>query len=147
MKKKNDIDLENWALLLRTYNKTIRSIKKDLKDKDHWPIEWYDILWAIERGEDQQLRMQEIGEKVDLEKYNVSRIVDKLVEEKLVTKINCDDDKRGAYAAITEKGLKVRSKMWETYRDSIQDHFGKKFTPDQGQQLFKILSSFLNKIS
>ncbi len=105
-------------------------------------MEWYDLLWCLEREGNRKLRLSELAEKVDLEKYNVTRLVDKLVDEKLLEKLPCEDDKRGSYAVLTEKGKRLRHRMWETYRESIQKHFGSHLTIEESLNLINILQNF-----
>lgn len=140
--KKQDIDIENWALMLKTYNRVLRDIKQDLKSEGLPSLEVYDVLWTLARADQKRLRLQELGEKVDLEKFNVTRLVDKMVKEKLLQKTICDDDKRGTFAVLTEKGEKFRTLMWSTYRKSILQHFGEHLSHEDTTGLLKILKSF-----
>lgn len=139
--KKQDLDLENWALFLKTYNRVLRDIKEDLKSEGLPALEVYDVLWTLARADHKRLRLQELGEKVDLEKYNVTRLVDKMVKEKLLQKTMCDEDKRGTFAVLTEKGEKFRTIMWSTYRKSILRHFGENLSSEDTSALLKILKS------
>lgn len=140
--KKSELGTESWAYLLRTYNKVLKSIKNDLKRENLPPLEWYDVLWCLEREGNYQLRLSDLAEKVDLEKYSVTRLVDKLIEEKLIEKVPCEDDKRGSYAVLTDKGKKLRKKIWSIYKDSIQEHFGSKISYEDGLTLINILDKF-----
>lgn len=137
--KKSDTGIESWAYLLRVYNKVLKNIKSDLKDNNYPSLEWYDLLWCLEREGNGKLRLSELAEKVDLEKYSVTRLVDKLVEEKLVEKLACEDDKRGSYAVLTEKGKRMRLKIWNTYRKSIHKNFASHLTTEESLALIKIL--------
>lgn len=137
--KKSDLTLESWAILLKTYNKVIKKISIELKSKNLPSLEWYDVLWCLEREGNGKLRLSELAEKVDLEKYSVTRIVDKLVYEGLIEKLPCEDDKRGSYAVLTEKGKKIRLKIWAIYKDLILEHYGSNLTIEESTTLIKIL--------
>ena len=137
--KKNEANIESWACLLKTYNQVLKKITTELKNKKLPSLEWYDVLWCLEREGNGKLRLSDLAEKVDLEKYSVTRIVDKLVDEELIHKLPCEDDKRGSYAVLTEKGKKMRLKVWTTYKELILEYFGSHLTLEESLTLIKIL--------
>lgn len=144
--KKTETELESWAALLKTYNRTIKKIKADLKAEDLPGLDVYDVLWTLERESKDMLRLIELADKMDLEKYSVTRLIDRMVSDKLIVKHSCDMDKRGQFAMITDKGRKLRQKMWTVYRKSIQEHFGKKLSHETSEKLYSILQeSFLSE--
>ncbi|MEA9355964.1 helix-turn-helix domain-containing protein [Bacteriovorax sp. PP10] len=130
---------DSWAILLITYNRVIKAIEKELKDHNFPNLEWYDVLWALERSADGKLRFNELGEKIDLAKYNVSRLAEKLSKEGLIRIESSLEDKRGLFAVITAKGLKTRMNIWQVYESAILKNFGSKLTNEEHLQLKKIL--------
>jgi DNA-binding MarR family transcriptional regulator len=130
---------DSWATLLITYNRTIKAIEKDLKDNELPNLEWYDILWALERSDDGKLRFKELGGKINLAKYNVSRLANKLSDEGLIKIESSPDDKRGLFAVITAKGLKTRMNIWHVYESAILKYFGNRLSIEEHLHLKKIL--------
>lgn len=128
-----------WAILLRTYNLVYSEISKDLKENDLPSLEWYDILWLLERSPDHKLRFIEIGYKTDLAKYNISRITEKLKNEGLIKIESSEEDKRGLYAVLTPKGEALRKKMWIVYKKSIEKKFTDKLTANDTEKIIEIL--------
>jgi DNA-binding MarR family transcriptional regulator len=130
---------DSWATLLVIYNRVIKAIDKELKDNGLPNLEWYDVLWALERSKDGKLRFNELGEKIDLAKYNISRLVEKLSKEGLVRVESSLEDKRGLFAIITAKGLKTRKNIWYIYESAILKNFGNKLTNEEHLMIKKIL--------
>lgn len=130
---------DSWAILLITYNRVIKTIEKELKDNELPNLEWYDVLWALERSADGKLRFNELGEKIDLAKYNVSRLAEKLSKEGLIKIESSLEDKRGLFAVITAKGSKTRINIWQVYESAILKNFGNKLSNEEHLQLKKIL--------
>lgn len=131
---------DSWATLLVTYNRVLKAIEKELKENDLPNLEWYDILWVLERSTDGKLRFNELGEKTDLAKYNVSRLAEKLRKEGLIKIESSIEDKRGLFAVITPKGLKCRISIWQVYELAILKNFGNKLSNEDHLQLKKILT-------
>jgi DNA-binding MarR family transcriptional regulator len=85
------------------------------------------------------LRFIELGEKIDLPKYNVSRLAEKLSKEGLIKIESSPEDKRGLYAVLTAKGLKMRQKMWTVYEKAILENIGDKLSMDEHQKLIALI--------
>jgi DNA-binding MarR family transcriptional regulator len=69
------------------------------------------VLWELYRAEGRQLRQFEIGERVLLAKYNLSRLLDRLEAEGLVVRQPCEEDRRGANVVLTEAGKALLRQM------------------------------------
>ncbi len=89
---------------MRAQQLLLGHVEAELKRNGLPPLVWYDVLLELQRQPDGRLRLAEIGKQVLLSKYNVTRLVDRLENKGLVEREPCEDDARGAYAAITEDG-------------------------------------------
>lgn len=123
MKKLNKIETQAWTSLVRAQQIMIDKIERELKAHGLPPLNWYDILWALESSPEGRLRLNDIGNVVLLNKYNVTRLVNRLEEKGLVSKTSCPQDGRGIFACITDKGKETRQKMWYFYRNILNKNF------------------------
>lgn len=105
-------------------------------------LEIYDVLWILEQAPGKKLRLNSLAEKVYLSPYNVTRLVQRLEKENLITKSQCDQDKRGYYAKLTTKGEKLRKKIWKTYSLLIEEYYTSKL----GQKEHKAIFDGLTKV-
>lgn len=115
---------EAWVAMIRSHQLFMDAVEKALKDAGMPPLSWYDVLLEINRAKDKRLRLQDIGDKILLAKNNTTRLVDRLEREKLVIRKKCENDGRGVYAYITQKGEGVLKTMWPVYRQAVREHFG-----------------------
>jgi DNA-binding MarR family transcriptional regulator len=113
-----------WIRLMRARETLLGAIERDLKAADCLPLAWYDVLLELGRAEHGRLRPFEIEKETLLAQYNLSRLLDRLEREGLVTREPCDDDGRGQWAVITEKGRAAQARTWKVYARSIQRHVG-----------------------
>ena len=128
--KKNDwTDTETQAYLglVRAQQYLNRKVEEELRQKGFPPLNWYDVLWELDKAPDGSLRLNELGRKVLFDKYNTTRIVQRLEEEGYVERNQCPVDGRGIFACITDKGRKLRKRMWPVYRETVQKYFFSKF--------------------
>jgi DNA-binding MarR family transcriptional regulator len=126
---------DTWFRFVRAHRCLIREIERRLAAAGLPAYAWYDALWGLESGPDGARRMSELADVMAIERYNLTRLVDRLEAEGLVTRSRASDDGRGAYAAITESGKVLRKKMWKVYEGAVDELFLAQFDDDQ-QRVF-----------
>jgi DNA-binding MarR family transcriptional regulator len=100
-------------------------------------VQQYNILRVLRESYPDSLTVFAIKEKMVDKTPNTTRMVDKLLSNKLVTRIRSNKDRRKVYVKITNKGLEVMSKI-----DIIQQDFLKltdKLSLHEAGQLSNIL--------
>jgi DNA-binding MarR family transcriptional regulator len=88
--------------------------------------------------------MSELADKVVLSRSNLTRLVDRLEDAKLVARERSEEDRRGAYAVLTEKGKVMRKQMWPVYQSAIRDLFEKAITDDEAEVVGAVLRRILD---
>lgn len=134
---------ETWALFLTAHSILIGAMEKRLKDAGLPPLAWYDVLWILERTPDQRLRMSALADQLVLTRFNVTRLVDRLVEAGLVARRQTKEDGRGFYAVITEKGRALRKQMWTVYRPAIVELFNQHLSTAQHAEMQSVMRRLL----
>jgi DNA-binding MarR family transcriptional regulator len=122
----SDAAVKAWTRLVRARETVLGAIERDLKAADCPPLAWYDVLLELVRAAQGRLRPFEIEKETLLAQYNLSRLLDRLEREGLVAREPCDDDGRGQWAVITDKGRAAQARTWKVYAKSIQRHVGEK---------------------
>ena len=117
-----------WGALLRVHAALVPQLDRELQDKHHLPLAWYDVLLELNYGPDRRLRMSELGERVTLSRTRVSRLVDEMTAAGLVVREANPDDRRSAYAVLTAKGRTLFRQAAPTYLDGIDEQFGTALT-------------------
>lgn len=129
-----------WVAIVRASNGLIAAVAADGKAAGFPPLEWYDVLWELERrSPDRGLRPFELERGLLIAQYNVSRLVDRLCQAGYVERKPCDSDARGQVLVITDTGKALRKKMWPVYLASIQRHIGAHLSVDEARALCALL--------
>jgi DNA-binding MarR family transcriptional regulator len=131
--------VQSWARLVRAQQLLLERVEADLKQGGLPPLRWYDVLLELHRSEPDGLRQYEIGEAVLLNKYNVSRLLDRLEREGLIDRYACESDGRGAQVRITTPGKDLLKRMWKVYGIAITEHFARHFTRSELSRLAVLL--------
>jgi DNA-binding MarR family transcriptional regulator len=135
--------IDAWILLNRTHRRLLESVEKALKENGLPSLDWYDVLLELHREKRSGLRQYQIGEQVLLNKHNLSRLIDRLEQNRLVGRYVCEEDGRGNRIHITEAGEAMLKKMWPVYSQAIQQNFGDKLTASETVELTHMLSKVL----
>jgi DNA-binding MarR family transcriptional regulator len=124
-----------WTGFVVAHAVVTRKIDRDLAEAGLPNLDVYDVLLTLESADHGRLRMSELAERVMLSRSGITRLVDRLEKEGLLKRHDCPSDRRATYAAITEKGLSLRRKMWPTFRSGIAEYFGAFLSEDEAKTI------------
>lgn len=108
----------------------IREVDRRLAEAGLPVYAWYDVLWGIESGPEESRRMHELADVLAIERYNLTRLIDRLEREELVTRIRSEEDGRAAFVSVTRQGKALRKKMWGIYEAAVKELFLAEFRPE-----------------
>lgn len=138
-RKVSETAIKAWAGLMRAQQQLLERVEADLKHAGLPPLGWYDVLLELHRRSDGRLRQFELGEKVLLSKYNLSRLLDRLEQEGLARREVCREDRRGAYVLITREGRALCRKIWPVYEQAIARHFVRHLSEGEAERLAEMM--------
>jgi DNA-binding MarR family transcriptional regulator len=67
-------------------------------------VVWFEVLLRLVRTPGHRLRMTDLAAQTTLTPSGLTRAIDRLVDAGLVERQHCTEDRRGAFAALTEAG-------------------------------------------
>jgi DNA-binding MarR family transcriptional regulator len=143
-KKPDSATVDAWIGLHAVSRRLLERVEKDLRNAKLPPLSWYDILLEIERAGNVPLRQGELGERLLLAKHGISRLVDRLEREGLVTRHTCPEDQRAQFVTATAVGRKMLRRMWAVYGASLERHFGARLAAGQAAALRDLLAPLRN---
>ena len=142
--KLSDTVTKAWVRLVRARHAVVSAVEADGKAAGVLSIEWYDVLWDLERHEE-GVRPFELEQRLLFAQYNLSRLIDRMVEAGLVKKVACPTDKRGHMLFITEAGKKQRKATWPHYARAVNAHLGDKLSEAETEKLATLLGKLIEK--
>src|SRR3954453_6552318 len=140
----SDAVVTAWARLVRAREELVAAVEGDLKVAGLLPLAWYDVLLELSRAADGRLRPLEIEKETLLAQYNLSRLLDRLEKESLISREPCEDDARGQWVVITDKGRALQASTWKVYARAIQKHVGEKLDDKTAATLANLLGRLIS---
>jgi DNA-binding MarR family transcriptional regulator len=133
-----------WVRLVRAEQTVLAAVEADLKSAGFPPLAWYDVLLELAREAGGALRPLEIERRVLLAQYNLSRLVDRLEEARLVARQPCPEDRRGQLVRLTPAGRRLQQRMWPAYAAAIQRHVGERLSDKEAATLALLLDKLVS---
>lgn len=99
-----DAEAAAWGGFLSTHGRLAKQLEVNLRRTAGLSHAEYEVLLRLFREDDGRLRIQALAAESILTHSGTSRLIDRLEGAGLVKRTNAEEDKRGAYAVLTDKG-------------------------------------------
>jgi DNA-binding MarR family transcriptional regulator len=118
-----DPRLETWRGFLQAHARLFRRLDEELRAAHGLSLPEYDALLQLAQAPQRRLRMSQLAGQVLLSKSGVTRMVDRLVADGLVERLQCRTDARGAEAVLTDEGMDRFRSAARTHLDGVDAYF------------------------
>jgi DNA-binding MarR family transcriptional regulator len=136
--------VDAWIALNRAQQTALARIERAFRDAGLPPSAWYDVLWELDRAGDSGLRPFEIERRRLIAQSNISRLIDRLVQQGCVERLPCEEDGRGQRIVITPQGREMRRRMWPIYARAIQEAVGRRISERDAVTLADLLGNLVD---
>jgi DNA-binding MarR family transcriptional regulator len=90
----------------------------------------YEILVNLSEAEDHRLRMSDLAKSTLQSKSRLSHQITRMEAAGLVRRENCESDRRGLYAVLTDQGWSTMREVAPRHVASVRAHFIDLITPE-----------------
>jgi DNA-binding MarR family transcriptional regulator len=125
-----DPRLVPWRAFLTAHARISRRLDDELRAEHDLTLAEYDALLTIAEAPERRIRMHLLADRLVLSKSGVTRLVDRLLADGLVTRATCLSDARGAEAVLTDAGLERLRRASRSHLRGIAEHFLAAVDPD-----------------
>ncbi len=135
----NQRGLDAWQALIRAHATIMRQLATDLVEAVALTLGDFDLLAQLGQAGG-ELRMSELAAQAYSSRSGMTRRIDRLVGEGLVTRANTDADGRGVIVALTEAGIARLAEAAPIHLRRVSELFVQKLTDDELAALAQVLS-------
>ncbi|MEL6981200.1 MAG: MarR family transcriptional regulator [Actinomycetota bacterium] len=107
----------------------------------------YEILSRLAEAPDDRLRMSDLATKALVSRSRLTYRVDRLVDVGYIRREECEDDRRGMWAIVTESGRRAFDAARPDHEGSINAWFFDQFSPDELLSFTTILARVADKLA
>ncbi|MEU4507915.1 MarR family transcriptional regulator [Nonomuraea wenchangensis] len=116
-------ELAVWRTLQRAQVRITRRLEAELLVAHDLPLASYEVLMQLAEADERRLRMNDLADRVLLSRSGLTRLIDRLQRDGLVTREACPDDARGLFAVLTDAGAGRLGEATPTYLRGIRSQF------------------------
>jgi DNA-binding MarR family transcriptional regulator len=121
-------EMRAWRGLLRAHACLAKRLDAELDQVHRLPMSSYEVLHHLEEASGGRMRMCDLAERAQLSRSGLTRLVDRLEREELLTRCSCEHDARGSYACLTDAGRERLEEARVTHLAVIREHFVSRFS-------------------
>lgn len=133
-----------WRSFLTAHARVIDALTTELEAEQDLPLSWYDVLVQLDEAEDNRLRMQELANLILLSKSGLTRLVDRMTAEGLVSREPCPDDRRGTFVVLTDAGVRRLHEAAPIHLRGVAEHFTDHLTDEDARELAVLMNRILD---
>jgi DNA-binding MarR family transcriptional regulator len=138
----NQHGLEAWQAFIRAHATLMRQLATDLVEAIGLTLGDFDVLAQLGQAGG-EMRISDLAAQAYSSRSGMTRRVDRLVDEGLVTRANTDIDGRGVVVALTEAGVARLAEAAPVHLRRVSELFVERLTDDE----LATLANALTKVS
>jgi DNA-binding MarR family transcriptional regulator len=102
-----EVRAQGWRTLAALHGLIETELERALQAESKLSVVEYTVLDALSRQDGWHMRMQQLARASALSPSATTRLVNRLEDRGLLTRILCADDRRGIYTELTSSGLRL----------------------------------------
>lgn len=106
-------------------------LNRDLQDEHGITLADYEILVHLSEAPDRRLRMSDLADRTLSSRSRLSHQIDRMEKAGLVERQHCTDDRRGAFAVMTDHGWSRIVETAPAHVDSVRRHLVDVLSPEE----------------
>jgi DNA-binding MarR family transcriptional regulator len=127
-----------WRSFLTATQTLFSAVESQLQHDSGLPHGYYEILVRLSEAPDRTLRMSQLAEASTSSKSRLSHAVARLEDRGWVERSDCQTDRRGQFARLTEAGFAALEAAAPGHVEQVRRSLFDQLSPDQVAQLTAI---------
>jgi DNA-binding MarR family transcriptional regulator len=114
-----EVRAQGWRTLASLHALIETALERALQDAADLSVIEFTVLDALSRQHGWHMRMQQLAGATALSSSATTRLVNRLEDRGLLTRILCADDRRGIYTELTDAGRRLLTSARPVYDDTL----------------------------
>ncbi|OLT17442.1 MarR family transcriptional regulator [Pseudonocardia sp. CNS-139] len=116
-----EVRAQGWRTLAALHGRLEEALEKALQAEFDLSVVEYTVLDTLARQDGWHMRMQQLARAAALSHSATTRLVTRLENRGLLSRYLCEDDRRGIYSTLTERGRELLERV-RPLHDSTLKH-------------------------
>lgn len=115
-----EIRSQGWRTLAALHGHIDTELERALQSEHLLSVVEYTVLDALGRQHGWHMRMQQLARAAALSASATTRLVNRLEDRQLLTRVLCADDRRGIYTELTQDGRDLLERARPTHDTALE---------------------------
>lgn len=115
-----EIRAHGWRTLAAVHGLIETALERALQSEHGISVVEYTVMDALNRQDGWHMRMRQLARAAALSNSATTRLVTRLEDRGLLTRILCADDRRGIYTELTPAGMELLAKARPTHDEVLR---------------------------
>ncbi|MBN3459446.1 MarR family winged helix-turn-helix transcriptional regulator [Mycolicibacterium sp.] len=116
-----EVRARGWRTLAALHSLIETKLERELQSGHDLSVVEFTVLDALSRQDGWHMRMQQLARAAALSSSATTRLVNRLEDRGLLTRILCADDRRGIYTELTPAGVELLAAARPTHDQVLRD--------------------------
>lgn len=130
-----------WRAFLVGVSTLLSTVEGQLQRDSGIPLGYYEILVRLSEAPDRAMRMSQLAEASTSSKSRLSHAVARLEERGWVERQDCETDRRGQFARLTDAGFAALAAAAPAHVGQVRRSLFDRITPEQASRLHEIMTA------
>jgi DNA-binding MarR family transcriptional regulator len=136
-----------FARLLRAHASLTRALSAKLESQHSLTISDFEVLLRLAAAPERRLKRVDLAAAVILSPSGITRLLDGLEAQGLVSRAACATDRRVTYAVLTDEGRARYEAAARDHRVAVEEAFGTRLGAGEVDQLAELLSRLVEPVA
>jgi DNA-binding MarR family transcriptional regulator len=142
----DDAERQTWLAWVFASRLLWEELERDLQRDADLTFGYYDILVMLSEAPDRTRRMNELADATQSSRSRLSHAISRLEEMGWVRREQCESDRRGALAVLTDEGFAALEAAAPLHVESVRQHLFDQLTREEQRQLRQICDRLLSHL-
>lgn len=140
-------ELDAWRTFLSANVQLMERLDQDLQQRSSINLTDYEILSVLAESNGRRLRMSDLARQVLVSRSRLTYRVDRLAEVEFVIREECEDDRRGLWAILTDVGHEALSDAMSRHTNDIRTWFFDHMDEEEQRMIAMVMKRIDGKLS
>jgi len=134
-----------WRAFVDVNLRIIEAVGADMRADSDCTMDDYEVLVRLSEAPDRRIRMSELSDQVVQSRSRLTQRIDRLAQRGWVRRERCPQDRRGAFAVLTDDGFAALAEAAPMHVASVRRHLVDRLDPSQLRAATSLLRSIVDE--
>jgi DNA-binding MarR family transcriptional regulator len=120
-----------WRSYIVGTTRLLERLDRDLREAHGLSLPEYEVLVRLSEADNRSMRMAELALSLSHSRSRTTHTIARMEVAGLVRRFTCDQDGRGRWATLSDKGWRVLTEAAHTHVRGVREHLLDQLSPDQ----------------